>query len=109
MSNAADRANKMLEGLKDKTQKQKEASNKSSTSSKPKQLAEADKSLPDPRGRKRKADSKRSRLASGELSKLSVLIPAELHTALSVMAAKDKDRDMSDIVTGLLQKHIKIN
>lgn len=62
----------------------------------------------DPRGRKKSVDSKRSKLASGELSKMSVLIPAEIHTELAVMAAKDKTRDMSDIVTEILQKNIKL-
>lgn len=62
----------------------------------------------DPRGRKKRADSKRSLLADGVLSKMSVLIPSEIHRELAVMAARDKTIDMSDIVTEILQKHIKV-
>ena len=111
---SSDRASKMLEGLKQKTRegtrdkfvdKPKE---KTSTPKCSSQTATATSIVQsDPRGRKKRADSKRSRLASGELSKLSVLIPAELHTALSVMAAKDKSKDVSDIVTAILQKNVK--
>lgn len=98
---SSDRANKMLQGLKGKAEEEKTSKPKTSVSSTNTVTTK------DPRGRKKRADSKRSRLASGELSKLSVLVPSELHIALNVMAAKDPNKDMSDIVTEILRKHVK--
>ena len=104
MSNSAKRANAMLEGLQGK--QQEEASQKKPVSTNQGRTQETAIQR-DPRGRKKKIDSKRSRLASGELSKLSVLVTTELHVALNVMAAKDPSRDMSDIVTEILKKNVK--
>lgn len=66
-------------------------------------MAKATKKEKAERGRPVQEDSKRSRLKSGELAKLCVLIPTELRDKLKVDAAGGTNGDMSDILTELLQ------
>lgn len=57
-------------------------------------------------GRPIDPNSKRERLKRGELFKLAVTIPTELHQKLIEKAAKEPDKDMSDVVTEILKKHL---
>ena len=58
-------------------------------------------------GRPVDPNSKRERLKRGELFKLTVTIPNDLHQKLVVKAATEPDKDMSDIVTDLLNQHLQ--
>ena len=59
------------------------------------------------RGRPKKKGSKRQGVADGTHINLNIIIPVELHDELGLEAFKDKSKDMSDIITGLLKKHYK--
>jgi len=57
-------------------------------------------------GRPKLSSSKRSRIDSGELIKLCVTVDSDIHKQLATMAFFDDERDMSDIVNELLNKHL---